>query len=41
MTESVDNPGFLIEIGIMMFSIISGCQMSRLTDSNTYIQNIT
>ena len=28
MTESVGNPEFLVEIGIMMCSIISGCQLS-------------
>ena len=32
ITKSVGNPGFFVEIGIMMFSLISGCQLSRLTD---------
>ena len=32
IVESVGNLGFLVEIGVTMFSIISGCQLSRLTD---------
>ena len=32
MTESVGYPGFLVEFGIMMFSIISGGQLSKLID---------
>ena len=36
MTESVGSPGFLAQIGIMMFSIISGSQLSRLMDCLIY-----